>query len=67
MEERDARRFTVRCRGCGRTVLSGVERVGDAEPELHAHLAKCQPDLAAAVSAEQLGELLARFDVRAAE
>lgn len=64
MGERDAGRFTVRCRECGRTVLAGVERVGDAEAaELHVHFAKCRPDLAAAVSAE-FGALLARFDVR---
>jgi len=44
-------------------VLSGVARVADAEAtELRAHLARCRPDLPAAID-DDLGALLARFDV----
>jgi len=55
--------FRVRCRSCGRTVLSGVARVADAEAtELRAHLARCRPDVAAPIDAD-LGSLLSWFDV----
>jgi hypothetical protein len=48
-------------------VLSGVERVADAEAvELRAHLATCRPDLSPAdrdAANVDLGVLLARFEV----
>lgn len=57
-------RVRVRCRACGRTVLSGVPRVGDEEAaELRAHLARCRRDLPTALGDTDLGRLLARFDV----
>ena len=60
-------RFRIRCRSCNRMVLTGVERVGDAEAaELRAHLARCRPDLPPSVrdrAHADLGALLARFDV----
>ena len=57
----DGPRFRVRCHTCGRTILSGIARVGDAEAaELRAHLGRCRPDVA--VPAD-FGRLLARFDV----
>ncbi|HEX9348557.1 MAG TPA: hypothetical protein VF919_13350 [Gemmatimonadales bacterium] len=63
VQSAEGRRFRVRCRACGRTVLSGVARVADAEAaELRAHLARCRPDLPAPID-DDLGRLLARFDV----
>jgi hypothetical protein len=61
-------RFRVRCRNCGRTVLSGVERIGVGEAHaLSAHLETCRPDLADPRNdgwKTDLGELLAHFDVQ---
>jgi hypothetical protein len=62
-------RFRVRCRDCGRTVLTGVMRIGDAEARaLYAHVEVCRPDLVekTGVASAALGTLLARFDVRTA-
>ena len=59
----DGPHFRVRCRACGRTVLSGVARVADSEAaELRAHLARCRLDLPAPID-DDLGKLLARFEV----
>ena len=58
-------RFRVRCRTCGRTVMSAVARVADAEAaELRAHLAWCRRDLPTPIDAD-LGALLTWFDVAA--
>jgi hypothetical protein len=60
--------FRVRCRNCGRTVLSGVDRIGVAEANaLSAHLETCRPDLANLRNdgwKSDLGEVLGHFDVR---
>jgi hypothetical protein len=60
-------RFRVRCRDCGRTVLSGVERIGvDETHVLGAHLEACRFDLAESQKralANDLGAVLAHFDV----
>jgi hypothetical protein len=60
-------RFRIRCRSCNRTVLTGVERVGDAEAaEMRAHLTTCRLDLPRAErngARADLGAVLARFDV----
>jgi hypothetical protein len=67
LSDGDTGRFTVVCRVCGGTVLSGVARVSYAETaELRAHLATCQPDLVAG-AARNLGALLSQFDVRNAD
>ena len=62
--------FRVRCRDCGRTVLTGVRRIADAEVRaLRAHLETCRPDLGDPprdVVSAALGTLLSRFDVRSA-
>jgi hypothetical protein len=62
--------FRVRCRNCGRTILSGVERIGIREAEaLAAHLERCRPDLADPPDrrwSADLGALLAQFDVESA-
>ena len=62
--------FRVRCRDCGRTVLTGVRRIADAEVRaLRAHLETCRPDLGDPppdATPAALSTLLARFDVRSA-
>jgi hypothetical protein len=60
--------FRVRCRDCGRTVLTGVLRIADAEARaLRAHSDVCRPDLvdgSRTTPSASLGSLLAHFDVR---
>ena len=67
MDEERTGGFTVRCRECARTVLSGVARLGDAEAAvLRAHVARCRPATRHArddSANADLGTLLARFDV----
>jgi hypothetical protein len=47
MNNAESGRFRVRCRDCGRSVLSGVVRIGVGEANaLSAHLETCRPDLA---------------------
>ncbi len=68
MSNAEARRFRMRCRNCGRTVLSEVERIGAGETRaLSAHLEACRPDLADPRSGgwkTDLGAILAHFDVQ---
>jgi hypothetical protein len=60
-------RFRVRCRNCGRSVLSGVEAIGVRQADaLAAHLERCRPDLTDPKDdrwSADLGALLAQFDV----
>ena len=64
--------FIARCRACSRVVLAGVERIGDAETaELRAHAERCwlggSPSARARDAGDDLGALLARFDVVSTE
>ncbi len=70
MVDPESASLRIRCRDCGRTVLTGVSRIGDAEvAALGAHFDVCRPDLddpprdAASAS---LATLLSRFDVQRA-